>query len=199
MKRNIIIFWDSIIQWVYWEKWYSWADLLKSKNHTDIKSWWLVFNMWITWDTIEWLLNRFDNEVKYRQSDIIIFAIWINDSLIFENNNRLIPFYTSKQFEINIDLLIKKAEKLKSKIYFVWLTKVDERFTAPFPNRQFKPHYKNDRIKKFDAIIKQYCIKNNINYIYMFDLLDSKGLSDWLHPNQIWHNKMYDKIVKNLK
>lgn len=47
-------------------------------------------------------------------------------------------------------------------------------------------------------IIKQKAIENDYEYLEMFNVLNEKDLHDWIHPNSIWHKKMYEKIKKYL-
>ena len=52
------------------------------------------------------------------------------------------------------------------------------------------------KIKQYDKIIQQTCLEKEIEYLYLYDLLNDDELSDGLHPNEIGHQKMCD-VIKN--
>lgn len=199
---TILVFWDSISQWVYLEKWYSWVDRLKSELHS-YEDYDLVFNLWIWWDTVKWVSNRFKSELipRWDRWDYLIFAVWLNDSHIFFSNEEDY-FLSEEDFWIDIDILISNAKKITKKIIFIWLTIVDETITNPFPMSETWKCFSNNRVEKFDKIIKEKCSKNWVWYIEMFDLLNYDDFTDWLHPWNRWQEKMYVRIrdyLNNLK
>jgi len=194
---RLLIFWDSITEWYYdFENW-GWANRLKIffwKQRNDIEIW----ISWIAGDEIPDILARFDITTKaftekYNDERAFIFAVWINDSVtnIDESKNR----YSYEDFEKNLEILIKKAKKYNPKfIKFIGLTNVNENLVCPFLWSTTWKCYKNDRIKKFDEIIKNVSEKNNCEYLEMFWIFEKSDLEDWLHPNSKWHKKMFEKI-----
>lgn len=200
--KNIIIFWDSITQWVYLEKGYSWVDKLKAENHS-YNQYGLVFNLWISWDTVKWVLNRFKWELipRWDDWDLLMFAIWINDSHIYFSNEEDY-FISDEDFQKDINDLIIEARKITNNIVFVWLTIVNEWITNPFPVSETWKCFSNNRIRKFDNIIERKCYEYWVWYIEMFDLLSYDDFTDWLHPWNYWQEKMYVRIkdyLNNLK
>ena len=160
-----------------------------------------VYNLGISGDTTEDLMERFEFETKQRlhkEDEIIfIFAIGINDSQFICSKNNF-SVLTNK-FQKNIEQLIKFSKKMSSKTVFVGLTPVDEKKTIPIPWSTDKS-YKNEYIKKYDNIIKSICQENNIHFIDMFSEFNKlnykKLLEDGLHPNSEGHQKMF-KIVRD--
>ena len=79
------------------------------------------------------------------------------------------------------------------------LTQVDETKVTPMPWSPTEFWY-NERIKKYDGILKKYCIENKLNYIEMSDLFNrpnyKKYLDDGGHPNTKGHKLIFE-IVKN--
>ena len=195
-----LIFWDSITEWN--------SDILESGWATMLRIYMLknsnnrFVNLGIGWDDVVDLLKRFDCMTKfyiekYNKKCSFIFAIWINDSVtnIDETKN----LYSLADFEQNLEKLISKAKNYNPKnITFIWLTNVDEKLVCPFPWSSTWKCYKNNRIKKFDEVLEKTAIKNNCNYIKIFWILENSDLDDWLHPNNIWHKKMFKKILENL-
>jgi len=182
-----------------------WADWLKSfYMERELKNPELdysVYNLGISGDTTEDLMERFEFETKQRlhkEDEIIfIFAIGINDSQFICSKNNF-SVLTNK-FQKNIEQLIKFSKKMSSKTVFVGLTPVDEKKTIPIPWSTDKS-YKNEYIKKYDNIIKSICQENNIHFIDMFSEFNKlnykKLLEDGLHPNSEGHQKMF-KIVRD--
>lgn len=190
---RILIFWDSITEWLYdLESWW-WVNRLKL-YHFSKADWIEVANLWISWDTTKDLIFRFHLFMKaytekYNDLWEIIFSIWINDSI--ESMDGTYQVSSLEDFEKNIRILISMSQKYTSNITFLWLTKVDENIVCPFDNLNNWSCYKNKRIKEFDKIIEKQSKENFIKYIKMFDLLKNEDLCDWLHPNSKWHEKIF--------
>ncbi len=96
--------------------------------------------------------------------------------------------------EKNLEKLIFLSKKHTKKIVFIWLTNVNEKLASTK-----KDFFKNNRIKKFDEIIKKIAIKNNCDYLEIFDLLKNSDLEDWLHPNNLGHKKIFEKVKEKLE
>ena len=159
----ILIFGDSITYGA-WDKGGGWVSRLRKyldeKNLSDPNFYCLCYNLGISGNDSNDLLERFEFETKQRLEEsediIIIFAIGINDSQFIRNENKhKTPI---EKFKENIQSLINIAKKFTSKIVFVGLTPVDETRTTPIPWNT-KICYKNEYIKKYDEIIKTICEK----------------------------------------
>ncbi len=202
---RILIFGDSITHGA-WDKKGGWADRLKSfcmeKSLDNSEFDCSVYNLGISGDTTEDLMERFEFETKQRvkgeKGIVIIFAIGINDSCFVKSKN--IFLVAENDFKENIQKLIKTSGKYTPKIIFVGLTPVEENKTNPFLQSTTGKSYKNKYIKKYDDIIKSICQENNIHFIDMFsefsELDYKKLLEDGLHPNLAGHKKMFE-IVKD--
>jgi lysophospholipase L1-like esterase len=42
--------------------------------------------------------------------------------------------------------------------------------------------------------MKTFCEKNNLGYVYTFDLLNNSDFEDGLHPNSKGHEKIFSKV-----
>lgn len=146
-----------------------------------------IYNLGVAGNETKDLLNRFENEIKVRKVDVIVFAIGINDVGRDEVS-----------FSKNINKLYKMAKKYTSKILFVGLTRVDERKTKVLSFFAGKK-YTNSRIEKLDEIIKDFCQKMGLKHIEVGDLIKNEDLVDGLHPNSKGHEKMYKRIRTKLK
>ena len=171
-----------------------WAERLKVYfgEKYDIE----IYNLGVSGNTTEDLLCRIKNESKVREPNIIVFAIGVNDAQFIHStkSNRI----SENDFKNNIKKLYEIAKRFVSKIIFVGLTPVDESKTKPIPWDTDKT-YTNERIKKFDQIIKDFCSENNLKFILINDLLNNDDLIDGLHPNTQGHIKMFETIKPEIE
>lgn len=154
-----------------------------------------VFNLGVPGDSAEDVLNRIEPEIKARlfyPETIILLSVGTNDSRIKYDNKK--AFFTDKAFEENQDKLIKIVKKYTNKILFVGLTPVDEKITDPW----YDCSYLNERIEKFNNIIKSVCREHNVEYLDLYNqfiLKDYlKNIYDGLHPNSSGHKKIFDLV-----
>jgi len=201
---NILVFGDSITYGAWGEEggWVSrLRKFLDEKNLSDQNFFCLVYNLGVSGDTTEDLLERFEFETKQRleenEETIFIFAIGINDSQFIHSQNDL--GYSPDQFKANIQKLINTAQKFSSKIVFAGLTPVDETKITPI-SWDIDISYKNEYIKSYNDIIKEICNKNKIYFIEIFEKLEELNyqnlLEDGVHPNSNGHKKIFE-IVKD--
>ena len=191
---NICIFGDSITWGTGDSEKGGWTERLKvyfGKKY-DID----VYNLGISGNTTEDLLERIENESKVREPNIIIFAIGVNDAQFIHstNSNRI----SEDDFRANIEKLYGIAKKFTSKIIFIGLTPVDESKTKPIPWNTNKT-YTNERIKKFDQIVEEFCLKNNLKFIPVSDFLNNDDLTDGVHPNTQGYIKIFERIKTELE
>lgn len=195
-KYNILCFGDSIT-YGCWDKVNGgWVNRLRVA-YDQSKDRYMVFNLGISGQNVLEIDERFENECKGRITDdaknIIVIAIGINDSQIRDQKE-----YVSKEvFKTTLTNLIHKAKRYTSTVLCLGLTQVDEAFTCPRPTNS-TIYYHNQRIQEYDQIIKQTCVENEVNYLYMFDSFTINDLSDGLHPNEIGHQKMSIKIKEKI-
>jgi len=184
-NMSICIFGDSITWGASDTEKGGWAERLKvyvgEKFDQD------VYNLGISGDNTEGLLQRVEFEAEMREPEVIVFAIGINDSrYVRSENKRMVPI---EQFRDNLIKLYEISSKIVEKVIFVGLTKVDESKT-----RSIDKEYDNEGIGQYDTAIKNFCSENNLKFIEMFDVLDVEDLPDGLHPNSKGHAKMFERI-----
>jgi len=206
---HILIFGDSIAQG-YWDEEGGWIARLRkfidersihSKNYDC-----LIFNLGVSGDTTEDLLQRFEFETEQRSKEngktIFIFAIGGNDSQFYNDKKSL--HVAPEKFSANIQKLIKLARRFSQKIIFIGPTPVDEPLVDPIPWAKEKS-YKNIYIKKYNEIIKNVSKKEKSSFIELFEnwiKIDYKKLlEDGAHPNSEGHEKIFetvkDFLIKN--
>jgi lysophospholipase L1-like esterase len=201
---QILIFGDSIAYGA-WDAEGGWAARLRrsldQKRSANPEHYFLVYNLGISGDTAEGILERFEFEASQRideqEETIFIFAIGINDSQFIHSQNDL--RYSAPVFQRNIQQLIRLAKKYSSKIIFVGLTPVDEAQTAPLAWNKAKS-CRNQDIQRNNEIIKNVCSAEKVYFIEILEKLLSldykKLLDDGLHPNSEGHKKIFE-LVKN--
>ncbi|MEA2064834.1 MAG: GDSL-type esterase/lipase family protein [Patescibacteria group bacterium] len=163
-----------------------------------------VFNLANPGDNTSMLLKRMENECASRMKlenknvNVVIIQIGINDSLSYKNSKKHTNINDFKKNLIKLLIIIKK---FTNKIVFIGLTKVKQSKTNPFCGNETGKCYNNKNIEKYDLAIKDFCEKNSLPFIEMFDLLNDEDLEDGLHPNSEGHKKMFirvrDFLIKN--
>jgi lysophospholipase L1-like esterase len=159
-----------------------------------------VYNLGICGDTTEGLLERFKIEANSRieyiwpnERYLITIAIGINDSRGMGSPDKII--IKPNKFKQNIEKIHKQALKFTKDIVFIGLTPVNEKLVHPFEGTYFS----NEIIQKYNNIIKEYCRKNKIRFIEIYDKMSkldyTKLLEDGLHPNSKGFDVMF-KIIK---
>ncbi|HYF10384.1 MAG TPA: GDSL-type esterase/lipase family protein [Candidatus Paceibacterota bacterium] len=155
-----------------------------------------AYNLGIPGDTTEGLLARFDAEAGVREAEVVIFAIGINDASERKSDGN--PRVTEERFAANIAELAAQAKKRTSKVIFIGLTRVDEAKTNPIP-WNLEKSYKNERIERYDNLIRDLCDKEKLLYIDMRGVVAIEEMEDGLHPDTLGHEKMFMKIKAELE
>jgi lysophospholipase L1-like esterase len=208
---RIFFFGDSLTQGFFDEKG-GWAGHLINEYHmrslsklNDKNAEWIeCFNLGVSGETVEGVLYRLEDEIKarrlYREDEIIVIAIGINDAIL-RNNRADTDVY---KFQETLEKLINKAKKLTKKVLLVGLSAVDESMTNPWPYSSTKKQWHNTRINVFEDTIKQSAIRKEITFVPIHDkflqILESdKLLSDGLHPNSAGHELIYSLVKPQLE
>lgn len=164
-----------------------------------------LYNLGIPGNSTADLLERIETECKARikikmpeDKFVILIGIGINDSrLIGKLDN---PQTKEDEFKDNILNLINISKKYTKHVVFIGLTPVDESRTKPYEGTYFL----NERIEKFNEIIKKSCTKNKILFVDMLNEIKNKKidfaqlLDDGLHPNARGYEEMHKIIKKSL-
>ena len=191
---NILVFGDSITYGAWDKEKGGWVNRLRLALENDYSNnYYTIFNLGISGDVTENIKDRFDNECKIRfnknDNTIIIFSIGINDTQNVKDEDRVLL----GTFRNNVISLINSDKKYTDNILFIGLTKVDESKVTPLPWDKEKS-YLNTKIINFDKELKNICLENNVDYLYIYDLLEGDELFDGLHPNNVGHQKICDKV-----
>ncbi|MFP4539823.1 MAG: SGNH/GDSL hydrolase family protein [Candidatus Paceibacterota bacterium] len=187
---TICIFGDSITWGAYDPEQGGWATRLR--NYFELQNEGVdVYNLGVSGDTTDDLLERIEAEATSREPDLIIFAIGVNDAQFIYSKN--ITRVLLGEFQQNLTELLTIAKKFTNNIVFVGLTRVDESKTTSIPWNTDKS-YTNLNIERLDSTIEKFCEENKLKFIPVKDLLNHDDFIDGLHPNTQGHIKMFEKI-----
>jgi lysophospholipase L1-like esterase len=196
---KFFVFGDSITYGA-WDKVGGWVQRLRAFIEEKYPEEHLIYNLGISGDTSDLLLERLEFETKKRiegKITIFIFQLGLNDSAFLSTKK---DFWVSQEkFRCNLREIIKISKKISKKIFFLGITPVDEAKTQPVVWDK-RVTYKNENIKKYDEIIKEVCNTERVAFIEIFDKFYKIGykrlLQDGLHPNSEGHEKIFE-IVKD--
>lgn len=188
---TICIFGDSITLGFLDHDRGGWAERLKTYLWKDSPRAHL-YNLGVSGDDTDDLIERFGAEMVAREPEVIIFAIGINDSqFILSKGENRIPL---EIFQSNFEKMIKDANQANAKVVLVGLTRVGESRASPVPRSDKR--YSNNDIERYDNVIRGIAEEKNLPYIDMSSALSDDDLGDGLHPNVKGHKKMFE-IVKD--
>jgi lysophospholipase L1-like esterase len=195
----ILCFGDSITFGVGEMPTKGWVGRLK--DYFEVKDQYnAVYNFGFCGHTSNDLLIRFETELKTRarikrptDHFTIIVAIGTNDSRIRDNKEEI----SLPKFQNNIKKLIGISKKYSKDIIFLSLTPVNDKIAEIFDGNT---SFSNERILKFNNLIKESCKTNTILFLDLFNPMKKeehlKLLKDGLHPNSKGYNLMSQKIKK---
>lgn len=162
-----------------------------------------VYNLGIDGGTSEKVLERLERETQPRVCDknaIIIISIGGNDSEINKKSreNRV----SIEKYKENMEKIANEANRFSSKVIFIGMTPVDESKMDPIPWRK-ELSYINEEIKKYNSIMKDVAIRNNIECIDFDAELDKVNwgnlLADGVHPNDKGHELLFNLLKEKLE
>ena len=190
---NICVFGDSTAWGAYDLEKGGWVNrlwLFFAKENQDVD----VYNLSISGGTTKTILDRFEDEAKIRNADVLIFQGGGNDAA-YEHVNGYHQV-SPEEFKDNLEKIIEKSKKITDRIMFVGFKNVDELRTMPISWCDF--YYTNKNIKKYCEIMKDVCNEKEILFLDIFGILKKEDLYDGLHPNSKGHEKIFQKVSRFL-
>ncbi len=200
MKKLQIMIFGASTTHGNWDSMGGWSDRIRLhviKKILDNPTKFLghVFNLGVPGDMSSDLLKRIGPEIKARlfyPETIILVSVGTNDSKINYADKKAV--ISDEEFENNQEKLVRIVKKYSQKILFLGFNPVDEKRTNPWRDNA----YLNERLEKFNNIVKSVCEKNNIEFLNIFKLFDSndylKYIYDGLHPNSLGHEKIFNLV-----
>lgn len=203
---NILIFGDSIT-WGAVDSKGGWAQRIKDyvniqtlagKDYNNN-----VYPLGISGEDSGELVKRLEPEASLRldkdNQTVLIIAIGINDSQIeIQSKSNKTPL---EDFSGNLNHIVEKGKSFAKQIILVGLTPVDESKVKPMPWK-LTHGYINERIAKFNNVIKEIAIKQNVTFLEIYEKFQVKEykslLFDGLHPNDKGHELIYSIVLEEL-
>lgn len=203
--KGILCFGDSITYGQGDEEKKGWCGRLKEwfeKKEEDNG----IYNLGIGGQTSGELLKRFEIECEARMrfkhegdAYTIIISIGTNDTKYEGKISQKTARVNEEDFRNNIKALIKEAKAQNAKTAFLGITPVKEDAAN---SRGFGVYFQNERINKFNNIIKEECKKERIGFLDINEKMLVKNykkmLADGLHPNSKGYDFMFEKIKEFL-
>jgi len=162
-----------------------------------------TYNLSISGDQSNDIIDRFEPEFKLRQSEgyqnIIIFVIGLNDSAyVHSKNDNWVNF---SEFKNNFRKLVDKSRQFSENILFVGLYPIDESKMDPMPYDLDKS-YRNENIKRYDQTLQTAAKENGVEYIPIFNKFATRDykklLFDGAHPNSAGHELIFETVKAHL-
>lgn len=201
---NILVFgasttygcWDPEGGWV--TRLRKFIDQNNIEHHVLDSKFTLIYNLGIPDDTSQWILERFEVEVKNRLwekvENVIIFEIGKNDSLF---NNKTSSLRTPPElFKQNLQQLVNLAQKYAQKIIFISSLPADDR-VDPIP---WAPDssYKNQYLEQYNNIVKLICEEEGVGFVEIYQKVKNSDyrdlLEDGIHPNSKGHERIFETV-----
>ncbi len=202
MIKKLLVFGASIV-YGSWDEKGGWAGHLRryldrQMNVAEFDSQHL-FNLGVSGATTKDLLNRIEVEASARfkpDRTNIIISVGTNDSIWLKKENR--NMVSASEYINNLKELVSIAKKYSDKLVFIGSIPVDEsRVTPLFFDENI--YLYNKYVEQYDRITKDFCEKENIPFLNLFDGFIKEKYQDFLidglHPNTKGHKKMF-KLIK---
>jgi lysophospholipase L1-like esterase len=204
---RVLVFGDSITQG-FWDIEGGWVSRLRKSYdqiaiETDDYDQPTIFNMGVSGNSSNEILDRFNNEAKARlwpgEEMVFIFSIGVNDTRIEGDKD----FSNTTRYIQNLSELLKLATQYTNKNMFVGLTPCIDSRTTPTEWGN-KLVYNNQRIKEFDEALRRFCEQSNTCYLNLFKPFQEKQartelIPDGVHPNSEGHQLITELIKPKLE
>ncbi|MFH0700942.1 MAG: GDSL-type esterase/lipase family protein [Candidatus Woesearchaeota archaeon] len=176
----------------------NWVALLRSNFDTEDS----IFNLGISGETTQGLLQRIEVECLAREPEVIIICTGANDSR-FVNITPESVATPEDEFKDNVEQIIALCKEFTSKIIWIGNTPAVETKTTPTIWSSTE-YFVNSSLKRYNYFIKEICLKEKVIFIDLFEKwlkLDYKSIldeEDGLHPNEEGYRLMYQEVLRVL-
>lgn len=196
---QILCFGDSIT-WGAYDKDGGWTERLKRSAFEEMEShpnkWIQVYNLGISGDGIDGLIQRFSNETRPRVTEGVkptfLFSCGANDATFLVNKN---AFRSSlDEFEKKYRKIIAEAKQWSDAIFLLTITPVDEEKLESGDKVR-----KNEFVTRYNEVIKRLAADEHLGLIDVskaYSLNEYRNLlgDDGLHPNTRGHEVIFSLV-----
>lgn len=203
--KQIFVFGHSVTQG-FWDKEGGWVQRLrKTLDERSLENpdeyYFETYNLGVSGDDSNQLLDRFEDEIKARISNnfetIILIQIGANDIQYLEKKGMI--RVEKQEFKRNLTELINKSRNYSNKIAII-----GESYTTiegPIPWSKDR-HLSDQRLKEYVEIQRKVSETEDIPYVDMRNLVSKekwkKNLKDGSHPNSKGHKLIYQNVKELL-
>lgn len=204
---RVLIFGDSITQGFYDEQG-GWSTRLVNQyleqEVAGISNAPTLFNLGISGDTTQNLLDRFESETSARidkaSDNALVFAIGTNDT-IFRGND---VDSTPEEYHLKLSKLVDMARSYTDKLLFVSLFPVIDELLQPFPWSSSGKCYSTERMKLFNDTLVAFCNDNELRLVDVWSEYEERPdlkvlFFDGIHPNSKGHRIIVDLVKPELE
>ena len=169
---KILIFGDSIAWGAFDEKYGGWVERLKAHFLKDYNKQKVgVYNFSVSSYTIKDILESLENDIKkiekVEANGIILFSIGVNDASFNNKEEQVVPI---KEFEANLNKIIKIAERHSKRIIFTGLFNVKKELVNSRGKNKF---LNNDAVVEYNNVLEKITKENKLEFIPFFNLLNN--------------------------
>jgi lysophospholipase L1-like esterase len=203
---RVLVFGASSTQG-YWDSQGGWADRLKHYyDELQMKDFSVelphVMNLGVSGDTTKEILKRINDEIKARENEkgiSVIIQVGSNNAAEIDGKTRS----STKDYQKELEELIKKAEEHTYKVLVVGLPAVDEAKTNPITWADM--YFKNENIKMFEKAAGETAEAMEIAFVpihgeFLKRMEEGESLQahDGLHPNDEGHQMIFELVRPKL-
>ena len=175
-------------------------DHYSMKNEDDYS----LYNLSISGDTTERILDRIENEIEARENyeDIHVYLEigGGNDSQVELETGK--NWISKEEYRENIEEIIRICEEYAEEIVLFTTTPVDESKVYPMPWKETHG-YLNSQKKEYTEILEEMAEEKDLLLVNFFSELENtewkEKLYDGVHPDTEGHRQLYRIAKKKLK
>ena len=193
---KILVFGASIAWGAFDAEVGGWVERLKTYFLSDYENTWVwVYNFSISGNSSRDILQYIEHDISKimpieKEELVIVFAVWINDSgYVWKSPN--IPL---SEFSKNFSNLLDISKKYAMQTFVLWLFPVDE--DALNASQRLLLSYQNKNVSVYHDTLKKISREKDVEFIDLWNVIWLENLTDGLHPDSVWHKKIYE-IVKD--
>lgn len=203
---RILVFGASIDHG-FWSKEGGWVQILRrklDKYSLDNEKDYSLYNLSISGDNTERILERIENEIEARDNSegihVYLEVGGGNDSQVeLETEENWI---SKEKYRENVEACINVAEKYAEKVVLFTTTPVDESKVYPMPWKDTHG-YLNSEKKEYTEILREISNEQELHLVDFFSKIDQEAfkqkLEDGVHPNTEGHRILYGIAERELK
>jgi lysophospholipase L1-like esterase len=193
---KVLVFGDSIARGAFdLEAWW-WVERLKTHYLATYEETGVgVYNFSVSGSDSRGVLQCLENDISKiwaiePEAISVVIAIGTNDPC-FIKDDITVPI---DEFRINFQKIISLSLQHTVNIAVIWWFPLDERLSVPWKETIYS--WRNQDLHLYNEVMKDMSKKNDVTFIDIRDTITYDDIGDGLHPNAVWHKKIYELMVQ---